>query len=61
MRGWTFGLASFLDLREVQNVTVGQQELLHFVFRPVELAALLFPKLRSNLSVRNQLESKSVP
>lgn len=40
MKGWTFELTPFLDLREVQNVTAGQQELLNFGFKPVELAVL---------------------
>lgn len=40
LREWTFELIPFLDLREVQNVTAGQQELLNFVSKSVELAVL---------------------
>lgn len=40
LRGWTFELIPFLDLREVQNVTAGQQELLNFVSKSVELEVL---------------------
>lgn len=43
-RGWTFELIPFLDLREGQNVTAGQQELLNFVSKSVELAVLALVK-----------------
>lgn len=39
-RGWTFELIPVLDLREGQNVTAGQQELLNFVSKSVEQAVL---------------------
>lgn len=51
MRGWTFGLMSYLDLREVQNVTAGQQELLNFVFKLVELAVLALVRYFLNWEV----------
>lgn len=50
LRGWTFELIPFLDLWEVQNVTAGQQELLNFVSKSVELAVLAL--LRYLLSCR---------
>lgn len=50
IRGWTFELTPFLDFGEVQNVTAGQQELLNFAFKPVELAVLAL--VRYSLSCR---------
>lgn len=42
---------SYLDLREVQNVTASQQELLNFVFKLVELAVLALVRYFLNWEV----------
>lgn len=49
MRGWMFELTPYLDLREVQNVTAGQQELI--LVLSYWSFSKIFLKLRSNLSV----------
>lgn len=51
---------SYLDLREVQNVTAGQQELLNFVFKLVELAVLALVRYFLNWEVIYRLWNKSI-